>query len=76
MKQVLLWLALFRLAEAEEENFTHLKTMLLQVPRQVNSYIITVTTFYELESASILYKIKFNFLKPVYSIQCKVFTSF
>ena len=65
MKRVLLRLVLFRLTEAEEENFAHLKTMLVQVPREVNSYIITVTTFYELESASMLYKIKFNFLKPV-----------
>ena len=68
MKRPLLRLALFRLADAEEENLTHLKTILLQVPREVNSYLITVTTYQGIESAYILYKIKFNFLKPVYLI--------
>ena len=68
MKQILLRLVLFCLPEAKEENVTHLKTILLQVPREVNSYIITITTNQENESASILYKIKFNFLKPVYLI--------
>ena len=68
MKRTLLRLPLFRLADAEEENLTHLKSILLQVPREVNSYIITITPYYEIESASILYKIKLNFLKPVYLI--------
>ena len=68
MKRTSLRLPLFRLADAEEESLTHLKSILLQVPREVNSYIITITPYYEIESASILYKIKFNFLKPVYLI--------
>ena len=55
-------------AEAEEENVTHLKTIFLQVPREVNSCIIAITPYYEIGSESILYKIKFNFLKPVYLI--------
>ena len=70
-KRILLRLITFhRLAEAEEEeeSVTHLKTIFFQVPREVNSCIIAITPYYEIGSESILYKIKFNFLKPVYLI--------
>ena len=67
-KRILLRLTFYRLAEAGEENVTHLKTIFLQVPREVNSCIIAITPYYEIGSGSILYKIKFNFLKPVYLI--------